>query len=127
MTLKIILCSSLLLLICGCSELQHKQAGSSSDYGMYPTNYVDVVHDWIRFNFRDPDSVKDLQVNEPFKYDWKLDYGIWGSGHTYGYLISFWCNARNAYGGYTGLENESLFVRDGQVLHVINSATESVQ
>lgn len=114
-------------MLCGCGSLKPTQVGSPTDYGAYPSNYVEIVHSWIKYNFKDPDSVKDLDIKEPMKHDWKLDYGIWGTGHTYGYNIYFWCNAKNSYGGYTGLQNSFLFVRDGAVLHSGNISDGTIQ
>ncbi len=108
-------------LLCGCAAMQPKIIGGPDDYGTYPTDYTNVVHSYITETFKDPDSVKGLEIREPTKFiqKQKLDFGIWGSteNRTYGYLIFFRSNAKNSYGGYTGIHDFSLFVRNGTVLY----------
>lgn len=105
------------ILLTGCEPLTVKTVGSSGDYGEYPTNYADIAHDWIRLNFRDPESVKDLEISQPVKYVW-IDAMAFKK--TYCYMVPFRCNAKNGYGGYTGLHDNVLYVRNGVVLQELD-------
>lgn len=111
---NLLLILPLAALLAGCTSIQ---TGSQTDYGAYPTNYTDIVHIWIKNNFKDPDSVKDLEIFKPVKFNYRTPVPIWETANdTYGYAICFSCNAKNSYGAYVGIQTSRLFVRDGIVL-----------
>lgn len=105
-------------LLCGCASVKPKDLtiGGPDDYGKYPETYQQIVTNHIRVSFKDPESVKDLTINAPIKFVHKYKLSIPGSVSEYCYLIGFFCNAKNSYGGYTGTEPHTLLVRDDKIL-----------
>lgn len=101
----------------GCQAPKPIVMGGPEDYGAYPDDYEQLVKTWIAAGFRDLDSVKQLDIKQPKK----AVYQFPGSPHRiYGYEVIVWLNAKNAYGGYTGLQNYSVIIRNGTVLHSRN-------
>src|SRR6266571_113954 len=69
-------------------------------YGSYPANYKEIVMQWLNKQLIDPDSARIEWNGEPKP----ADLGENGE-HLYGYLVNFTVNARNRFGGYTGIKN----------------------
>lgn len=97
----------LFLLACNPSSETVKNA----DYGTFPENYREIVQLYIENFFYDPLSIQGLEISEPIK-GWQRTF----STVTYGYIITFRCNAKNQYGGYTGRKEHRLLVRDGKIV-----------
>jgi hypothetical protein len=114
--MKTFLCIFAAALFCGCVAVTPSKPttviGGPNDYGQYPTNYESLVTTYIKVYFKDPDSVKDLKVFEP-KQIIRDDFQ---GTKTYCYFVMFWANAKNSYGGYTGTQTSSFYVRDGHIL-----------
>ena len=72
-------------------------AADTARYGAYPTNYKEILMQWLNKQLIDPDSARIEWNGEPKP----ADLGKNGE-HVYGYLVNFTVNARNRFGGYTG-------------------------
>jgi hypothetical protein len=73
-----------------------------------------VVLDYIRANFEDPDSIKDLEITST-----EL---IKNSNGQTGWSIVFWVNAKNGFGGYTGRERYTLLYSHAQITFGMRTA-----
>lgn len=101
---------SLLLIGCGTFPVPSQKQWDTADFGTYPENYEEIAKQYIRENFNDPNSITDFEVAPPVKaYTWADDTKT----ILFGYKIVFKCNAKNAYGGYTGIDSHRFFVRNG--------------
>ena len=80
---------------------------SNSPYGVYPTNYKEIVNLWLQSKGVDPTKV-DWQ-GEPKPADLPPN----GRGHLYGYLVIF--NAPTQSGGAS--KTRSVLIREGQVVN----------
>jgi hypothetical protein len=73
----------------------------------------EAVNQYIPASFKDPASVQDLSIGTPF-------FGIsWTNSLSYrnikDWIIPFSCNAKNSYGGYTGIQQHAVCWSDGSI------------
>jgi hypothetical protein len=80
-------------------------------YGLYPTNYKELIMQWLNTQLIDPDSARIEWSEEPKP----SDVGK-GSEAVSGYLVNFTVNARNRFGSYTGKQKHSVLIRNGEVI-----------
>ena len=80
-------------------------------YGPYPTNYKEIVMDWLNQQLVDASSARIEWQSEPKP----ADLGKNGQ-HLYGYVVQFTVNARNRLGAFTGKQNHGALIKDGQVI-----------
>lgn len=59
---------------------------------------------------KDPDSLKQFRIAEPVPTAWR-DGLIHGGGAHAGWLVCFEYNAKNSYGGYTGVKRDGYVFR----------------
>jgi hypothetical protein len=83
----------------------------SARYGPYPTNYKELVMQWLNKQLIDPDSARIEWDGEPKP----SDLGT-GSEALSGYLVNFTVNARNRFGAYTGKQKHSVLIRNGEII-----------
>ena len=86
-------------------------APDTARYGPYPTNYKEVVMQWLSKQLIDPDSARIEWNGEPKPSDLGK-----GSEAVSGYLVNFTVNARNRFGTYTGKQKHSVVLRNGEVI-----------
>ena len=102
----------------------------AAEYGLFPTNYKELVTQHITSRLIDPESAKfsdwigpsqgwygrymSIDPLNPFGYE-KKEY--------FGYKVCLYVNAKNRMGGYTGRLLHFLMIKNGTV---ILSASESV-
>jgi hypothetical protein len=79
--------------------------------GSYPSNYKEIVMQWLQTQLIDADSARIEWNGDPKP----ADLGKNGQ-HVYGYLVQFKVNARNRFGAYTGKQQHGALIRDGQVV-----------
>lgn len=84
----------------------------------YPNNYKKLVLDYLDQNLKDPDSLKRLKINSPVAG--KTRAGLVYGGKFYGYRSCVSYNAKNSYGGYTGLKTYSYWFKNGRVAFVVD-------
>jgi hypothetical protein len=86
-------------------------SADTARYGPYPTNYKDIVMQWLTKQLIDPDSARVEWDGEPKP----TDVGKGGEAVS-GYLVDFTVNARNQFGAYTGKQKHSVLIRNGEVI-----------
>lgn len=81
------------------------------DAGPYPEEYRDLALDYLRGRLFDPYSVRDAAIATPqARPSWVMtDPGP-------GWAVCWRGNARNRMGGYTGIGESVLLIRDGRVV-----------
>src|SRR6266446_4212719 len=101
---------TLLLVLAGCASMPNAQQNASADHGPYPANYEHIVRDYIAKNFKDPYSVRDLEIKKPTK-GWFTGAPIFGEPSAYyGWEVIFTVNAKNSFGAYIGRQQIDLLV-----------------
>jgi hypothetical protein len=80
-------------------------------YGRYPTDYKEIVKDWLETKLLDPSSAQIDWEGDPQP----ADLGTNGK-HLYGYLVKFKVNSRNRFGAYTGKQAHGALIQNGQVV-----------
>jgi len=90
-----------LFLISGCASNQKSGAGP------YPENWKSLAMNYIKTNYADPYSIRDSQIAPPFRSN-KAFFDSW--------IICIRNNAKNKFGGYTGLRATDLIVQHGQIV-----------
>ncbi len=101
----------------GCIEgvTQHEQVQVSESIPMNETIADEVVHEYIHDSFKDPYSVQDLTIGRPYLQ--KSYKGLVnGGGFDYVWNIPFSCNAKNSYGGYTGIKRSVALYNGGKMI-----------
>jgi len=79
--------------------------------GPFPTNYKEVVWNWLQGVLLDADSAKIDWQGEPRPADLGKD-----GAHLYGWLVEFRVNSRNRFGAYTGKQSHGALIRNDQVV-----------
>jgi hypothetical protein len=80
-------------------------------YGPYPTDYKEIIMQWLNKQLIDPDSARIEWGEEPKP----SEMGKAGEAVS-GYLVNFTVNARNRFGAYTGKQKHSVLIRNGEVI-----------
>ena len=80
-------------------------------YGPYPTNYKEIVMNWLSQQLLDAASARVEWTGDPKP----ADLGKEGQ-HLYGYVVTFDVNARNRFGTYTGKQKHGALIKDGKVI-----------
>ena len=88
----------------------------AADFGLYPTNYEELVKTWAVTNLKDPESARYGRISKPRK-EWEVE----NLRPTYGFSVCADINARNSYGGYAGAQTYWFFIRDGRVARAQNT------
>lgn len=86
-------------------------SADTARYGAYPTNYQQVIMQWLNKQLIDPDSARIEWDGAPKP----TDLGKGGEAVS-GYLVNFTVNARNQFGAYTGKQKHSVLIRNGEVI-----------
>ena len=86
-------------------------------YGPYPTDYKEIVMQWLNKQLINPESARIEWSGEPKA----ADLGK-GGEHVYGYLVSFTVNARNRFGIYTGKQKHAVLIHNGEVIKSLGFA-----
>ena len=86
-------------------------SADTARYGPYPTNYKEIIVQWLNKQLIDPDSARIEWNGQPKP----SDVGK-GSEAVSGYLVNFTVNARNQFGVYTGKQKHSVLIRNGEII-----------
>src|SRR5215471_14038804 len=86
-------------------------SADAAPYGPYPTNYKEIIMQWLNKQLIDPDSARIEWDGEPRP----SDVGK-GSEAVSGYLVNFTVNARNRFGAYTGKQKHSVLIRNSEII-----------
>jgi hypothetical protein len=87
----------------------------SADYGPFPTDYKDMVNEWLLRDLYDPHSLQDLEITPPVQVYERRNI-MDGGGVIYGWGIDVYYRAKNRLGGYTGLKHYGLLIRDDKII-----------
>jgi len=113
---------------CGCATDQVSptkeewaQAEAQDAFGPRPENIEAILRPHWRITLFDADSMKDLEIREPvrsFHATWHYGYAQirYRDSITYCWMVRCVFNAKNRYGGYTGLKAHDYHIRDGKLL-----------
>src|SRR5215467_8674056 len=86
-------------------------ATDTERYGLYPTNYKEIVMKWLDTQLLDSSSAR---------IEWGEDPKPATLGPKdkplYGYLVNFKVNARNRFGAYTGMQSHGALIHNGEVI-----------
>lgn len=106
-----------LMLLCvlpACGPAVGPATEATDDPGRFPTEYKSLAKNALRESLKDPDSMKDFAVGTPRPI--KAFNGLlFGGGYTSFYRICMAANAKNGFGGYTGIEAFHIDYKNGQV------------
>lgn len=115
---KLLLVATAALCLSACATYSSTNATESEpDAGERPSNEQaeKAVKEYLRSTLKDPDSIKNFEMtSEPSKTTWYRGL-LNGGGHAAGWIVCYKYNAKNSYGGYVGLKNESIVLtRNGE-------------
>jgi hypothetical protein len=106
----------IIIALAGCAENPNPQKNAAADHGPYPEHYEAIIHEWIRTEFFDPYSIRDLEIAKPMK-GWRTGAPIFGEKSIYyGWEVVVKLNGKNRMGGYVGLQTFDVLIRDGKVI-----------
>jgi hypothetical protein len=122
MTFRYLAFASLLtfmVMLTGCSSSPVDPAVvRSGDYGPYPEDYEQTVHNYFQEILKDPMSAQ-YRITSPSKA-YLRDAPIAGGKPTvFGYIVYVGVNAKNGFGGYTGEKVYRLFLK-GSTVYVVH-------
>lgn len=102
---KLSLCA--LILLVGCVSSPSKNELSNANYGELPNDYQNSIKSSVGSRLKDPYSAI-YEFGTPYK-------GWCQSGFTtlFGWIVPFSLNAKNSYGGYTGISPNAVMFIDG--------------
>jgi hypothetical protein len=110
LSLPLICVVGLGIIVVGGSNAQ-TPAADAARYGPYPTNYKEIIMQWLNKQLIDPDSARVEWTSGPQP----TDLGK-GDAALSGYLVNFTVNARNQFGVYTGKQKHSVLIRNGEII-----------
>jgi hypothetical protein len=84
-------------------------------HGPYPTNYQEIITNWLQTALVDPASAQ-IEWAGPPKPGTMPEKK--GGNALFGYLVEFKLNSRNRFGSYTGMQKKTVLIHDGQVIKV---------
>lgn len=100
--------------LAGCATPPTQQEISSADYGPEPSNYQAVIKDYMASALKDPESAR-------YEFYRKTtEKGFSGNPRTYGWVTCFNVNAKNSYGGYTGMQKYFVLIRHNVVVTALS-------
>lgn len=82
----------------------------NADFGLYPTNYEELIYAWARMNLKDSESARYQRISIP-----RREYMVERRQPFYGYSACVILNAKNSYGAYTGNQAYWFMFRDGKI------------
>jgi S1/P1 Nuclease len=94
------------------SPTPEASASSSSSYGAYPTNYKQIVTDWLTIKLPDPLNTMIQWQAEPKPADLADSAGR----KVYGYLVIFNIGPRSRAGVASKMQTHTALIHDGQVV-----------
>lgn len=110
-SLSIIVCCIFAILFSSCYMRPSPVEIANFDYGEYPTNYEEIIKDYLNEILVDPFSIKDLTISSPRK-----KWIQFASMRHVGYLCYGSFFAKNRMGGYTGKSEYAFIINNGRVV-----------
>src|SRR5689334_7286714 len=106
-----VICALAVVIIFDAGLIAQTPSADATRYGPYPTNYKELITQWLNKQLIDPDSARIEWNGEPKPSDMGK-----GSEAVSGYLVNFTVNARNRFGAYTGKQKHSVLIRNGEII-----------
>ncbi|OQK15852.1 hypothetical protein AU255_16815 [Methyloprofundus sedimenti] len=85
---------------------------AAADYGSYPSNYKQIIRDFLQTRLKDPSSAEYRYIGEPKKHH---SEGTSPKAIDYNYLVKVYINSKNSYGGYVGEHEYFFYIWNGEV------------
>jgi hypothetical protein len=82
-------------------------------HGPYPTNYQEIITNWLQTVLVDAPSAKIEWGSAPKPGSMPEKKN---GPPLFGYLVQFKLNSRNRFGAYTGMQKKTVLIHDGQVV-----------
>jgi hypothetical protein len=82
-------------------------------HGPFPTNYQEIITNWLQTVLVDAPSAKIEWGNPPKAGSMPEKQN---GPPLFGYLVEFKLSSRNRFGAYTGAQKKSVLIHDGQVV-----------
>jgi hypothetical protein len=112
----LLLCCLVFIAIVGCATPRYHN--TVMDIGPKPINYEQTIREQMRVTLLDPHSVQDFRAWEPISSSCMI-----GPGYPfYGWRVATQYNAKNAYGGYTGIQWRYYWFHGEQIKLVTSSS-----
>jgi len=105
----VVICSVAGIGMSGCMTVKP----DSEAIGPYPSNYKEIVKEYVEKSYFDPYSMKSVAITHPVE------------GHLYfqqGWIVCLQANAKNKIGGYTGLKRNALLINNYSVTQSMTNA-----
>lgn len=93
---------------------------TKADYGTYPTNYVELIKEYLRDKLVDPFSAQ-YRMSKPYKAYTRNAPVIGGSPAKYGYIVDVAVNAKNKIGAYVGEKRFRLLIKNDSIMGTVDS------
>lgn len=93
-------------MITGCAGVGQISNSGEGNVGPYPENWKNIAREYIKTRYFDPYSVRDSEAAPPFR-NRKAFYDTW--------TLCIRNNAKNKFGGYTGLQATAIGIKQGQI------------
>lgn len=90
---------------------------ASADYGAFPSDYKQIITDFMQSKLKDPYSAHYTFDIEPKKTHTS---SISREGVVYGYIVLARINAKNIYSAYTGDHSYVFTLRNGKVIDYLD-------
>lgn len=95
---------------------------TAEEAGPPPSDVQASLERWMQANLFDPYSAKVEYVSEP--RPGAVWTGLVNQGHVPAWYVCTAINARNSFGGYTGLKRRALFFDDNDIVVVIDAPAD---
>lgn len=122
----ILLASTLLFFISGCSMAPSAQEYASADYGQ-PITQEEAQEQAARFmhgQLKDPESAR--YECAPIQTGWSKDGLVYGGQTHFGYALLCAVNAKNSYGAYAGAERYQFLFHNGSLVTVMKFGSDGI-
>lgn len=101
----------------GCAKAPTPEELAKANYGTYPGDYQEVIKRHMNLVLKDPASAQYNFYKGPSQAWYSPSPLVGGDGSTkFGYAVCVGVNAKNSFGGYTGMKPSYFLVRNGSVI-----------
>jgi hypothetical protein len=113
--MKMIYCITALVL-CSCANATiGPQESAAANFGALPKNYQTVIRGYMSMPGRLKDPYTAVYRFEAPRKGFAQDGALAGGKRHYGWIVPTWINAKNSFGGYTGVQLYVMFLFEGKV------------
>lgn len=105
------------LWLTGCATAPSAQEQAAFDYGPKPTKHEATIKAWFEVRLKDPFSAQ-YYFQEPVQ-SYLKEAPLMGGRLYVGWQVNMQVNAKNSFGGYTGRQAYAFFLKDEQIIYVV--------